>query len=216
MAHILNMGEALSRVAADVAKMPLPFKYVERLAEVSLAMHRNGRGADGTVLATILLRATEACVDASDKVLWGEAAYAYLQCLTYDLREKPDVPLYVKVAAVADRLVGGERATASGAGDNDRLARALSCSGQLRLAIAVRDRAGPEYWDQNGSWRSSAIVRLGLADPVPADYRLDNALSVVTRAAEELQEAADLRSGDARAGSLIMVAQALHWLHLAS
>lgn len=213
--HVLSLDEALRRMPTDVARLPLSFRYVEKLAGISVAMLRAGRGDDATKLATILLRATEVPADAAGAVLWREAAWAYLQCVTYELARKPDVPLYARTAAVADRLVAEERAQDACADDGNRLARALSCAGQLRMAVAVRDQAGPGFWDEDGDWRS-AVMHLGLADPPPGGYRLYDATSVVARAAEELREAADLRSGDARGGSLIMVAQALHWLSLAS
>jgi CHAT domain-containing protein len=215
MEHVLSLEEALRRISADVAKLSLSLRYVEKLADVCIAMLRGNRRADATALATILLRATEVPAGSSI-VLWGHAACAYLQCVSFTLRQKPDVPLYLTTAAVADRLVGAERASAARAGGRDRLARALSCSGQLRMSVAVREQAGPEFWEENGDWRLSAVVYLGLADPSPDEYRLDDAVSVVAEAAEELREAADLRSGDARGGSLIMVAQALHWLSIAS
>ncbi len=214
--HVLSLEEALRRISADVAKLPLSFRYVEKLAEVSVAMCRTNRVADANTLATILLCATEAPPGCSGSASWREAAYAYLQCVTYILRQRPDVPLYRTTATMADRLVSAERASDDGAAGSDRLARALSCSGQLRLAVAIRERAGPEFWDENGDWRRSAVVHLGLDDPPPDVYRLENAVSVVVKAAEELHEAADLRSGDARGGSLIMVAQALNWLSFSS
>jgi hypothetical protein len=218
---LLHLNEARARVADDVRELGLRRADAHRLAEVAVRMTRFARVDDAYSLAVLLLSAAEAAQSAAS---WTEAACAYVQCATFRLRDFPDVPLFRAVLPVAEGLVELERVVYLDqlhGGDASRLSRALSCSAQLRLvAVAGAGNRSPGYWEDDGDWHVVVSQHLPSRSP-GADveafeaYRLRDPVGQMQRACEELSEAVDLRTGEARGGSLVMLARALDWLVLA-
>ena len=212
----LPIADARNRVTEPEVVRKLTPAYVDALADAGSRWARGLSNRQALLMADLLVASTDAANQggASDaaEAMAAAGVAAYLEAARSYLIEIPDGRVYRRALSLGQAL----EARARRAGDQSALATVLHRLGTLNLDPFTAGRSSEAYADYERQAQARLAAALGdaLAKIDPAELALPPPLDALALAQEYLRQAAELRTGDARARSRKAQGEAMLWRKL--